>query len=321
VAKWLITFFEPFDNADSNSSAIIALKLKPILLNAEFLELPVSFQKSWQVFETAIAKQNYIGVIALGQAEGRKHISLERMARNWIDTQIPDSDGETPAGWPIIANQKNLSTRVQLEPLLGPEIEISECAGTYVCNAFYFRALHHFRSKNIYCLFIHLPIIDSQTEVKFLHKHKMPEQQATGAIAKIANRLMAEILVVAAVVINSRGQVLLAQRKRPESLKGLWEFPGGKVEANENDESALKRELKEELELEIEDIQPIGIFPTESSECRIRIQAFTCRARSDGFVIRDHLDVRWVEKRDVQRYSLVPADLAIFYSLFSAESG
>jgi 8-oxo-dGTP diphosphatase len=68
------------------------------------------------------------------------------------------------------------------------------------------------------------------------------------------------LLVVAAVVLDGEGRVLLAQRPQGKNLAGLWEFPGGKIEAGERPEDALVRELHEELDIEVavSDLTPIA---------------------------------------------------------------
>ena len=126
---------------------------------------------------------------------------------------------------------------------------------------------------------------------------------------------MSRILVAAGVIFNKRGQILLAQRGEPEFVKGLWEFPGGKIEKSERPEMALHREIQEELELPIEIDFLIGEFEHTYQLHTIRIQAFACRALDEKFKVNEHLDVRWVEPDDLKNYPLVPADENIFPTL------
>lgn len=67
------------------------------------------------------------------------------------------------------------------------------------------------------------------------------------------------VWVVAAALINPRGEILLAQRPTHKNMGGLWEFAGGKIEAGESPEAALMRELQEELGIVVaaEDLQPL----------------------------------------------------------------
>src|SRR5688572_412063 len=72
---------------------------------------------------------------------------------------------------------------------------------------------------------------------------------------------MKRIHVVAGVLRDERGRVLLAQRGPDDALAGLWEFPGGKVEADEDSAGALARELREELDVVVGDLEPMARVP------------------------------------------------------------
>ncbi len=125
-----------------------------------------------------------------------------------------------------------------------------------------------------------------------------------------------EIPVAAAVIFNDAGQVLIAQRSEPEHLKGLWEFPGGKIEDGETAEFALRREIDEELAMTIQTLKFIGEFPLDCDSYIIRIFAYTTTAIAATFEIREHLDVRWVWPKDLSSFQLAPADLPIISVLF-----
>jgi len=129
-----------------------------------------------------------------------------------------------------------------------------------------------------------------------------------------------EILVAAGVIFNDQGQVLIAQRAEPDFLKGLWEFPGGRIEAAESPEAALHREIKEELEIKIKIDCFIGEFTNTFRGRSIRIFAYAALALSNDFQVIDHLDVRWVEPMDLKNYALVPADEVIFPALISLKN-
>lgn len=128
---------------------------------------------------------------------------------------------------------------------------------------------------------------------------------------------MNEIRVAAGLIFNDQGQVLLAQRAEPDFLKGLWEFPGGKIEDGEKPEVTLHREIWEELEIEIAIDFLIGEFTDTYKSRSVRILAFACRAITTEFKAIDHLDVRWVAPEDLKNYQLVPADKPIFPALIS----
>lgn len=128
---------------------------------------------------------------------------------------------------------------------------------------------------------------------------------------------MTVIPVVCGLIYNSKGQILLAQRAEPDHLKGFWEFPGGKIEVGEDPEVALKREIQEELALEIHTLRKLGEFPFNTSSLKLELIAYEAQAKSDQFQILDHLDVRWVEVFEIKNYKLSPADIPIHISLVS----
>lgn len=128
---------------------------------------------------------------------------------------------------------------------------------------------------------------------------------------------MKEINVVCAVIFNSSGQVLIAQRQEPAHLRGLWEFPGGKVEDGEDVEGALHREIEEELAIKIKLVRCIGQFPFDATSFRMNLLAFEAKAINEDFQILDHLDVRWVWPNDLQNYRLSPADDPVFPALLT----
>ena len=80
--------------------------------------------------------------------------------------------------------------------------------------------------------------------------------------------------VVAAVIQNEEGKILIAQRNLKKSQGGLWEFPGGKIEPNETKEEAIIREIKEEMDIDIEAKKFIGqkVFNYPDKEINYRIK-------------------------------------------------
>lgn len=102
--------------------------------------------------------------------------------------------------------------------------------------------------------------------------------------------------------------VLLARRKKGKTLEGFWEFPGGKLEKNETEASALKRELKEELGLEIYDIEFIDVNEHSYDTFKIRLIAYRCKAFSSPIRLTDHDKFEWVDKKDLSKYKIAAAD-------------
>ena len=120
------------------------------------------------------------------------------------------------------------------------------------------------------------------------------------------------ILVVAAIMIRG-GCVLLSRRPPGKHLAGLWEFPGGKVEERETPEEALVREIREELDLEIDDLRPYVFVHYDYPEKRILMLVYRCRAHGDPGAAE--LPWRWQPLADLDSTRMPPADAPIVNAL------
>ncbi len=132
---------------------------------------------------------------------------------------------------------------------------------------------------------------------------------------------MATLLpVVAAALIDRDGRVLLTKRPKNKPLAGLWEFPGGKIEDGETPETALIRELREELgiETEISCLAPVG-FSTENTkkatdkannleEFHLLILLFACRKWGGLPLGLEGQEISWVRPLEILNYKMPPPD-------------
>ena len=121
------------------------------------------------------------------------------------------------------------------------------------------------------------------------------------------------LVVAAAVLIDADGRVLVCQRSAAQSHPGKWEFPGGKVEAGETPEAALRRELWEELNVEPcpTCLQPFSFASHAYSDFHLLMPLYLCR-KWDGFVqAKEHQAVRWVWPDEVAGMDLVEADVEL----------
>lgn len=121
------------------------------------------------------------------------------------------------------------------------------------------------------------------------------------------------ILVSAVALIDPDGRVLLAQRPAGKSMAGLWEFPGGKVEAGETPEDALVRELHEELGIETWSscLAPLTFASHTYDDFHLLMPLYACR-KWDGIVQgREGQELAWVRAQDLNKYSMPPADIPI----------
>jgi A/G-specific adenine glycosylase len=116
---------------------------------------------------------------------------------------------------------------------------------------------------------------------------------------------------VAAAVIRERGKILIAQRLPEGMLGGLWEFPGGKVENGETLAEALRREIKEELGLEIVVGEPIVTVKHGYTHFKITLHAFACRLIAGQPQALGVADWRWVTLEELDAFPFPRTDQKI----------
>jgi 8-oxo-dGTP diphosphatase len=118
------------------------------------------------------------------------------------------------------------------------------------------------------------------------------------------------VLVAACALIDPDGRVLLAQRPQGKAMAGLWEFPGGKVEAGERPEQSLIRELKEELGIVVKEecLAPLTFASHPYPDFYLLMPLYVCR-RWEGLVeAREHQALKWVWPDKLRTYPMPPAD-------------
>jgi len=121
------------------------------------------------------------------------------------------------------------------------------------------------------------------------------------------------VLVSAVALIDVDGRVLLAQRPEGRSMAGLWEFPGGKVERGETPETALIRELEEELGIDTwaSCLAPLTFASHAYEDFHLLMPLFACRKWQGQPVAREGQTLKWVRARDLRDYPMPPADLPL----------
>ncbi len=111
------------------------------------------------------------------------------------------------------------------------------------------------------------------------------------------------------------GTILLVRRGTDESLSGCWEFPGGKVESGETEEACLKRELFEELDINVQ----VGSFVAEShyvyDHGEFLIRAYEVEFIEQTISLTVHDALSWVSSEELKTYRLAPADIPIAEAL------
>jgi len=127
------------------------------------------------------------------------------------------------------------------------------------------------------------------------------------------------IVQVTAAIIVRDGKILIAQRHPTDRMAGLWEFPGGKIEAGETPEACLQRELKEELAIDVRVGKALGISVYHYDHISIRLMAYQVFWNGGSMRLVSHRDCRWVGPDQLDLYAFTPADLPFVHKLSRAE--
>jgi 8-oxo-dGTP diphosphatase len=125
------------------------------------------------------------------------------------------------------------------------------------------------------------------------------------------------IVTAAAMVIN--GKVLIAQREAGSHMELRWEFPGGKLEPDETPEECIVREIKEELDLDIEVIDIYKVVKFKYEEKDILLLCYLCKILSGEGKPLECNDFKWVERDKLLEYEFVPADFPIVEKIMRDE--
>ena len=120
------------------------------------------------------------------------------------------------------------------------------------------------------------------------------------------------VIEVVAGVIYKDGKFLIAQRNLKKAQGGLWEFPGGKLEPNESAEAALKREIKEEFDADIEVGNYIGESIHHYPEKDIKLMFYKADLISENLTLLEHESCAWITKENKDDYEFAGADKIVF---------
>jgi pyroglutamyl-peptidase len=189
----LLTGFEPFGTATSNPSGEIVKQISGD--NIVTAILPVAYAQSAERLLALIAEHKPDVVICLGQAEGRTHISPERIAINLDDARLADNEGVIRNDVPIVAGgpvayESTLPIKEIVKAIndAGVPAAVSLSAGAFLCNHVFYVAQDYFKGTRVRSGFVHVPLMDEQAG-EFPGLPTMPLDQMVKAV-----RTMLEVL-------------------------------------------------------------------------------------------------------------------------------
>ena len=119
---------------------------------------------------------------------------------------------------------------------------------------------------------------------------------------------MTAIKVSMGIILDSEGKILIAQRNLQKNFGGMWEFPGGKQEADESPEQALIRELKEELSIEVEVLRSFQPYDYKDEKIKISFYPIHCKIIGGMIVNNEHEEVIFISLEEIDNFEFAPPD-------------
>jgi 8-oxo-dGTP diphosphatase len=120
-----------------------------------------------------------------------------------------------------------------------------------------------------------------------------------------------EVIKVVCGIIYHQESIFIARRKEGKSMAGKWEFPGGKIHDGESQKEALKRELFEELGMEVIVGEKIGSNIHHYESYSINLIAYRCKFVSATFAMTDHDQYKWVTRKILGEFNFTDADIPL----------
>jgi 8-oxo-dGTP diphosphatase len=284
----LVTGFEPFGDHLSNISQDIANSVDGEIVRDCVIEsLILSVDESGSRTVSNLLRDNkYDAIMHLGLAEKAESPRIEMLAKDILDFRIPDNSGRQVSSAKI-SGQGDLSSTISPDDwdiirMIDSPV-ISHDAGEYLCNETLYRTLLALED-NTPCFFLHLPML---------------QDDARGLALQCLDRMLRPpCLDVGAGAIIHEGKFLAARRAPSEKHAGWWEFPGGKFEEGEDAAACLIREIMEELELEVEIGDSIGVWIFDHGDVVVRLHVMECRILSGDMKLHVHDKVVWCDGPD-----------------------
>ena len=127
------------------------------------------------------------------------------------------------------------------------------------------------------------------------------------------------VLVAACALVDADGRVLIAQRPEGKTMAGLWEFPGGKIEADERPEQTLIRELREELGIVVSEacLAPLTFASHSYADFHLLMPLYVCRRWEGTVTAMEGQRLAWVKPNRLWDYDMPPADVPLVSHLMA----
>ena len=289
ILNVLVTGFKPFGKHENNISEDAVMELNDtynledpwaskrnttslVEVSIEKKILTVDLEGSKYCAEKINQGQRYDAIVHVGLAENSEMVRIEKIGKDILDFRIPDNSGRQVDGETISGNG-DLETSCELKrwdvSSWNIPTRISEDAGEFLCNEVYHRTLDSISknglqnkfSKDIPCLFIHLPNYANITV----------EQCCDSILNILSHMLHVPVIDVVAGILVENGKFLAARRSQGEAFAGFWEFPGGKLEPQENSQQAVLREYEEELGIEVSYRGDVGVWWNDFGHLQVRL--------------------------------------------------
>jgi len=289
--KVLICGFEPFGEHVENISAQVAESMDKGRIGdceVEAQILTVDKSGSLCVAKRVENGERFACILLMGLAENAEVPRIEILARDLLDFKIADNSGRQPTSQyidgkgdlPTSSNAVHWSCHsLHLAPV------ISTDAGGFLCNELYYRTLQAIDDATP-CIFLHLPPTEKCPNPQLLVRQCVENMLDDGPID------------VAAAAIIEDGNFLVTRRSQGQKHAGMWEFPGGKCERDETIVECLHREVLEELSLEIDVRDCIGVWLPRLEGQNIRLNVYLCTPISTSIKLSVHDKMLWCQQRE-----------------------
>jgi len=333
---WL-TGFEPFgEHSDNPSKTLVErilgttqirypLEMPPYGLESESIELTYSGQILTVDEVGSRASTDHLSnvdaIIHVGLNEKAEKIRFEMCAINTLNFRIADNNGrQILDGFVDESGLALLHTTAHRPSIVhafsdNESVEISENCGQFICNETYYRTLSSIEKTGVQskgralpAIFVHIPPFEF-----------ISEEDQLEILYELSSRIVQKpiVQVVGGVLINSKHQILACQRATDQVMAGYWEFPGGKVEGDESQLEALKRELDEELGVNLENGTLIDTIEHDYGAMIVRIAFFACPLKEQRLTPTVHDECRWITAAEANLLNWLPADIGFVERLVS----